>query len=1089
METFANVLALATSLAARHSTEIPPAELARVIKEAATPVELSRVIRELQRQTGDRMDRSPGAARQFARVAHGLARATAEAALEAESALTLAMAFNRLGEFAAAVPLADRAAAFLTPHGAKDRAARALCELALAQKFIGERDQAIQAIARARALTKAPLAQAHCDWVQARVYRDQARYPEAIALLGTACQRFQDAQLPLQAARCERELAHTYVLGECGEPVPLLVRSKETFETAGCSLDAALCDYFMAGHLQGRSRYAEALEVLLPARRRCSDEGAGYFTAWCDEGVGIAYRHLNRFDDALRALTQAREYFLAHRIRSEVSACDINLGNTYYALNRYDEALALYQEAAELALTEGREARAARLYTNMGLVYAKQGLYTKSLYLHERALQIADAKGLSTLAAGNHEDLAACYRQLGDYAAALAHLEEHARLTPGASGERFVAMRIDLAHVLHALGDVAQAVTCLEQVRHTAAVEGLDSYVAICDRLLAEVTASTAGREQSLTRVENARELFRKHAQTVDAALCDLTEGELRLQWNERTAARDCFRRARAVLAPAFPDQAWRADYGLARCAATAGEWSAALEHYLCAVHTVASSRSALVTEQLSNDYFAGRQSLFDDALALALQLDQAESALDVIEASKARTFLTLVQNREWRAPLDGRDAYIADLIARERSLRYQLDALRGRLAVPPATELVEALRGGDASAPPASAALDELNTLSRAYEAVVSQLRRAARGLAGVSIPAPFALAQFRAEANKAFGADWTALDYDYQDGALTVVVVGPDSLRVERKTLSAYDRAVLEECTTRDAESRELVYRGTLSGVPVPATGREYLRHLYHLLMPEGRRTTLIVAPSGPLHALPFQALITDDGDAFLIERHAILYAPNLQALQLLLREPSDRPPRHALVLGVSDFGARARPLPYAGREVDLVQQAFDRRGTLLWEEQATRRKLLELDASDELRTFDVLHFATHALLDRQAPHQSRILLSDEALTITDILDLALDARLVTLSACQTALGDGGRGDELVSLARTFLYAGADALLGTLWHVEDRSMAELAGQFYRHFTAGENAAAALRQAQVEMIRAGHPPYQWAPLVLIGRP
>ena len=115
--------------------------------------------------------------------------------------------------------------------------------------------------------------------------------------------------------------------------------------------------------------------------------------------------------------------------------------------------------------------------------------------------------------------------------------------------------------------------------------------------------------------------------------------------------------------------------------------------------------------------------------------------------------------------------------------------------------------------------------------------------------------------------------------------------------------------------------------------------------------------------------------------------------------------------------------------------------------------------------------------------------MLLHDHALTTLDILDLTLNARVVTLSACQTALGQGGRGDELVGLARAFFYAGTRALLATLWSVEDQSMAELTERFYGHLTSGENIAVALQRVQIEMIREGRRPYQWAPLVLMGRP
>jgi CHAT domain-containing protein len=271
------------------------------------------------------------------------------------------------------------------------------------------------------------------------------------------------------------------------------------------------------------------------------------------------------------------------------------------------------------------------------------------------------------------------------------------------------------------------------------------------------------------------------------------------------------------------------------------------------------------------------------------------------------------------------------------------------------------------------------------------------------------------------------------------------------------------------------------------VPSAGASYLQRLYSLLIPGGLGTTLIISPHGVLHGLPFHALM--DGATYLIEQHTLVYLPCLQALQLLTSKPGDGNVMQPLVVGISNFGDQMRPLPAAAVEVDLVRRMFGEAGTSLLEGQATRRKILELDAAGELQKYNVLHFATHAILDRVAPHQSGVILADDTLTVMDILDLSLDARLVTLSACQTALGEGGQGDELVDLARAFFYAGARALLATLWHVEDQPMAELTEWFYRYLTQGENAAVALRQAQIEMIRAGRLPYQWASFALIGRP
>ncbi len=99
-----------------------------------------------------------------------------------------------------------------------------------------------------------------------------------------------------------------------------------------------------------------------------------------------------------------------------------------------------------------------------------------------------------------------------------------------------------------------------------------------------------------------------------------------------------------------------------------------------------------------------------------------------------------------------------------------------------------------------------------------------------------------------------------------------------------------------------------------------------------------------------------------------------------------------------------------------------------------------------------------------------------------------LTLNARLVTLSACQSGLGDLRAGDELVSLSRAFSYAGTRAILSTLWRVDDVSTALVTKHFYRRY-AGQGAADSLRAAQLQVMNDGrhyHPSY-WAGIVLSG--
>ncbi len=97
---------------------------------------------------------------------------------------------------------------------------------------------------------------------------------------------------------------------------------------------------------------------------------------------------------------------------------------------------------------------------------------------------------------------------------------------------------------------------------------------------------------------------------------------------------------------------------------------------------------------------------------------------------------------------------------------------------------------------------------------------------------------------------------------------------------------------------------------------------------------------------------------------------------------------------------------------------------------------------------------------------------------------------ARLVVLSACETALGKEIRGEGLMGLTRGFFYAGADTVISSLWQVPDRATSELMRRFYVEMLQnGRPPATALRLAQLEFRkeRRWRDPYYWAAFVVQG--
>ncbi|WP_235025332.1 CHAT domain-containing protein [Caballeronia terrestris] len=248
------------------------------------------------------------------------------------------------------------------------------------------------------------------------------------------------------------------------------------------------------------------------------------------------------------------------------------------------------------------------------------------------------------------------------------------------------------------------------------------------------------------------------------------------------------------------------------------------------------------------------------------------------------------------------------------------------------------------------------------------------------------------------------------------------------------------------------------------------------------------LIIVPNGALHYMPFQALRNADG--FLIQRHPIALAPSASvAIQLVQRQ--QRVASDLVAFGNPRI-APAFDLPGAEAEVRDIAPLFTKRETFL--QSAVTRAAF----SDNAPSGRIVHVATHAEADTIDPLHSRILLAPatqpadgpDSLLAQDIYNLKFDSvALVTLSACETALGRIERGDEIMGFTRAFFYAGASALIVSMWPVSDDSTALTMRTFYTSLTRGDEAIDAMQKAQLAVLadkRFSHPFY-WAPFDLMG--
>lgn len=329
----------------------------------------------------------------------------------------------------------------------------------------------------------------------------------------------------------------------------------------------------------------------------------------------------------------------------------------------------------------------------------------------------------------------------------------------------------------------------------------------------------------------------------------------------------------------------------------------------------------------------------------------------------------------------------------------------------------------------------------------------------------------------------DEAVLDYVVLDDAVAVMVVTPAVERIvplpaTPAALAELVRALLRPLDARVGSSLDTA-RARYS---IDAAARLYdalVRPVEPLIR---GRTHLAIAADGPIHLIPFAALVAArerDGTAarYLLDEHVVTAVPSLA------RRIRPRPqPLPSGVLVLVDPGVQG-----AESEIQAVRSAFPGGPVhVLTGGEGTEGRLRALAPAA-----GVLHLAVHATANAAQPGYAWLLLPGETgdghrLYAHELSDLRLRSRLVVLSGCETGAGTLLGGEGVLSLARSFLAAGADATVATTWPVGPAA-AEIVAHLYAGIARGDDPATALRTAQLRLRRDPHrSPLDWAPFVFI---
>jgi hypothetical protein len=561
----------------------------------------------------------------------------------------------------------------------------------------------------------------------------------------------------------------------------------------------------------------------------------------------------------------------------------------------------------------------------------------------------------------------------------------------------------------------------------------------------------------ALATAEQALQLAASHNWTVPTLYAHLRLADLRLA--DLPQAETHLLAAQPLVGSlGLPHLHYRWAQRLGRLRRRQGRDTEAQELLEAAIADIEQLRSTLAQETLRASFLQDKVIAYDELVQLFLARGELQAAFAVTEQAKSRALVDLM-NGVVTAQITAQ----SDLLQQLQQLQADLNALYNEL-LNTDSEGQRKIRLVDIQAKVAQLE-QEIGRL---------QLRAIASGL---TID-PFAVSP---DAQTTFPPDVTLLSYyQVEDHIIAFVnregqiyAFHPLCRAAEARTLLGRLNAQWDRFRVGDdfvAQHLPILERST----------RRILAALYQALVaPLAAVLTgvdrLTILPHGPLHHVPFHALF--DGQAYLLERFEITYAPSATVFALCQNRPTPQG-RKTLVMGVAD-----EAIPAVADEVTAVAGHYADARVYL-DEQATLAALQTQSAG-----CSYLHLACHGLFRADNPMFSALKLADGWLTAVQAIQLDLSHAFVVLSACESGLSQTFNGDELLGLTRAFLGAGAVTLVVSLWLAQDEATARLMSHLHQQLQQEPvNPATALRQAQLSLKTAYPHPYYWASFILVGQ-
>jgi CHAT domain-containing protein len=854
------------------------------------------------------------------------------------------------------------------------------------------------------------------------------------------------------------------------------------------------------------------------------------------------------FEQALRLFNSAANSHKALGNLYSLAEITNNIGLTYFYMGNYEQASQYWNDAAAIFKNLDEWAAETNPIGNLAVVDFDEGHLSRSIDSLERLISLLPEDSLHAERARHLDNLANSNRLRGDLDEALSHYSEALRIHRDIEDKGEAWSLLGLGQTYFAIGNLELATDYLDQalpVARTAneirAYEAImhyrgnvayltGNYQSALDFHKSAHASSNSITNQIHLQLLMAKDLVAMERYSEATAIASQAKASAELAgsnllqadslqalgWlnvvnNEPHTGEALLENALAVY-ESLSLKGKRADTLnlLAHAVGRKGDLAGAVGYGEESIKSIESLRTELVIPELRAYFSAARRGYYDDQVGFLMALhtesmastdEYLRAALSTSERARARMMADLLAEasvylRKGMPPaMRTRLGQLNDQLA---DMRYQRSQLLTRANTN--EQQLTRLTG-------------QMAAIETDVSLLEAEFRRSDSRFASLTSPKTLSAAAIQ----RHLDGDTVLLQYLLGDEQSYVFVVSKNSIR----GVKLANRSSIE-AAARTAFNSLRQYQSTAAGRDQLTSDLNKLSGL--VLEPVSGMLTkprIVIAADGALQYVPFGVLpLGQDAGSPMVERFEIV---NIRSMSTMIaqRERLDssaalktlaifadpvfqtrdqRLEMHPPFDGNPARGASAASqltrLPYTGREADTIAGLVpDGDRIVLRGFQANKRTLFDLPI-DQYR---YVHFATHGLIDSRYPSLSSLALSqfdeqglelDGLLRLRDIYGLELNADLVVLSACETALGREIRGEGLLGLTQGFMYAGARRLVVSLWQVPDRATSELMAHFYRYLIEEQlTAPAALRKAQLSIAseRRWSKPFFWGSFQLFG--